>query len=92
MLWHLSVSLLKHSFVIRASEAVVQPGAVTSPWWVQDMLMCHPQEGTCPWELVAHVQGELSLELWASLGQTPGVTRAQRDPWNTWLPRVRGVG
>lgn len=45
--------------------------------------MFYPEEGTHPCELVAHVQGELSLELWASLGLTLGVTRAQRDPWNT---------
>lgn len=86
MLWHLNASLLKHSFFIHTSEAVIQPGAVTSPRWVQDMLMCYPEEGTCLCELEAHVQGELPLELWASSGQTVGVTRAQRDPWNTWLP------
>lgn len=51
--------------------------------------MCHPEEGTRPCELVAQVQGELSPELWASLGQTLGVTTAQRDPW---LPEVSRVG
>lgn len=51
-------------------------------------MMCYPEEGTRPCELVAHVQGEL----WASSGQTLGVTRAQGDPWNTWLPGISGVG
>lgn len=34
MLRHLNASLLKHSFFIHAREAMIQPGAVTSPWWV----------------------------------------------------------
>lgn len=85
MLWHLNVSLLKHSFFIHTGEAVIQPGAVTSPRWVQDMSMCYLEEGTCPCELVAHVQDE-----W--LEQTLAVTRAQRDPWSSWLPRVGARG